>query len=81
MHAARTLNEILFGVIREQRRGATYWRNYIKITVEKKEVFGSGKGKVVGNFERCKELRVPLESGESFGEVFACFKRTMVSPN
>jgi hypothetical protein len=76
------LDEILFGVIREQRRGATYWRNYIKITVEKKrEVFGSERGKVVGNFESCKELRVPLESGESFGEVSACFIRTMVSPN
>lgn len=34
----------------------------------------------MGHFERCKELKVPLESGECFGEVFACFKRTMVSP-
>jgi hypothetical protein len=34
MHAARMLNEILFGIIREQRRGATYWRNNIKTNVE-----------------------------------------------
>jgi hypothetical protein len=34
MHAARMLNEVLFGVIREQTRGEMYWRNNIKIYVE-----------------------------------------------
>ena len=45
MHAARMLNEILFGIIREQRRGETYWRNNIgcSTTYQTRNFFNNSK--------------------------------------